>query len=155
MKLLQITKKRKFLLDKMKVKAMNSNLKNKHCAILVKKNKIISIENNEYNTNQVNNIFYSIHAEVSIDKKLNKKYIKNFNKNKYDLWVIRYSDKNGILDSKPCSKCIKYIKKRMLYVDNIIYSNEYGKLNQENIKEIQSNHISIGYKMLNKRKNIN
>lgn len=135
----------------MKIYSLKSNLRNKHCACLVKKNnEIISIEVNEYTP--TNYIKCSIHAEVSLHKNLNKKYIKNFNRSKYDIWVIRYSKKNGLVDSKPCSKCIKYMKKRMYYIDNVIYSNQDGGLTCEKLENIKSEHISIGYKLRFKKK---
>lgn len=145
MKYLRITKTRSSLLDTMKKYSSKSILRNKHCACLVtKNNKIVCIEVNQYLP--ANYVKCSTHAEVSLHKSLNKKYIKNFNRNKYDLWVIRYSKKNGFVDSKPCSKCIKYMKKRMYYIDKIVYSNDMGGLTCEDIEDIESEHISIGYK---------
>lgn len=146
MKLLPLTRTRKNVIEQMKHHSLKSNLRSKHCACLVKKNnEIILFEVNEYTP--TNNISCSVHAEVSIHKNLNKKYIKNLKRNKFNLWVIRYSKKNGIVDSKPCSKCVKYIKKNMYYVDKVIYSNENGGLTCETIDDIESEHISIGYKL--------
>ena len=146
MKYLPLTRTRSDLINQMKDHSLKSNLRSKHCVCLVKKNnEIICFEVNHYTS--TNYVKCSIHAEVSLHKNLNKRYIKNFNRTKYDLWVIRYSSKNGLADSKPCSKCIKYIKKRMYYVDKIIYSNQEGGLTSENIDDIESNHISIGYKL--------
>lgn len=146
MKYLPLTKTRLNVIKQMANHSLKSNLRSKHCACLVKKNnEIVSFEVNEYTP--TNTVKCSIHAEVSLHKNLNKRYIKNFNRTKYNLWVIRYSTKNGLVDSKPCSKCIKYIKKRMYYVDNIVYSNQDGGLTCENIENIKSNHISIGYKL--------
>jgi len=151
MKIIPLTKKRKSLVNIMKEYALKSELRSKHCACLVKKNKILSIDYNKHNL-ETNKIFCSTHAEVSLDKNLNKYYIK---RKKYDLWVIRYSKENtnGLTDSKPCSKCIDYIKKNMNYVHNIIYSNENGKLEKININEIENNHISLGYKIVQNRRN--
>lgn len=147
MKVLPLTRKRLNVLDQMKNIALKSNLRSKHCACLVKKNnEIVSFEINQY-TPHSNTVTCSVHAEVSLHKNLNKRYIKKFHRTKFNLWVIRYSNKNGLVDSKPCSKCIKYMKKNMDYVDKIIYSNQDGQLNCETIENINSNHISIGYKM--------
>lgn len=151
--IIPLTSKRKNLIEIMKEHALKSNLRSKHCACLVKKNKILCIENNRYN-NFNSKIFCSTHAEISIHRNINKYNIKNFYKNTYDLWVIRYSKSNGLADSKPCSKCIDYMRKYMYYVQNIIYSNENGNLQKVSIYDIKSKHISIGYKMMNKeRKN--
>ena len=150
MKYLPLTRTRLSVIDKMKIHSLKSNLRSKHCACLVKKNnEIVCITVNDYAP--INHIECSIHAEVSIHRELNKKYIKNFNRNKYNLWVIRYSNKNGLVHSKPCSKCIKYMKKNMYYVDNVIYSNKKGGLTSEKIYDIESNHISIGFKNLIKK----
>lgn len=146
MKNLPLTRTRQSMVEQMKNHSLKSNLRSKHCACLVKKNnEIVCFEVNQYTPTST--IKCSIHAEVSLHKNLNKRYIKNFNRSKYDLWVIRYSSKNGLVDSKPCSRCVKYIKKRMYYIDNIIYSNEDGGLTCESIENIQNNHISIGYKL--------
>lgn len=148
-----LTSKRMNVIEQMKEFALKSNLRSKHCACLVRKNKILCIENNKYNSHK-NNIFCSTHAEICIHRNIYKYNIKNFYKNTYDLWVIRYSKKNGLVDSKPCSKCIDYMKKNMCYVQNIIYSNKKGNLQKVNINRIKSKHISIGYKMIEeKRKN--
>jgi len=149
-----LTSKRMNVIEQMKEFALKSNLRSKHCACLVKKNKILCIQNNTYNSHN-NNIFCSTHAEISIHRNINKYNIKNFNKNTYDLWVIRYSKKHGLADSKPCSKCIDYMKKNMYYVQNIIYSNENGNLQKVSIDNIKSKHVSIGYKMIQKRRKDN
>ena len=88
----------------------------------------------------------SFHAEVMIGKRINKKLkIKDYQS--YDLWVIRYSkNQNSTIQSKPCYNCIKYIKKNMPYVNNIIYSADNGKFIKENISNIKNPHISLGYR---------
>jgi len=47
------------------------------------------------------------------------------------------------------------MKKNMYYVQNIIYSNENGNLQKVSIDNIKSKHVSIGYKMIQKRRKDN
>lgn len=142
-KILKKTKKRENILEKMKELSLDSKLRSKHCACLVKGNKIISFAINNY---IINTKFKSIHAEIALDKNLNKSKIKNIKKTTYNLWVIRYSENNGLLESKPCYHCICYIKKHMTYINNIIYSTTPNEIIKIKKKYIENNHKSIFYK---------
>ncbi len=123
--------------------ALDSNMRSKHGACLVKGNKVICMQKNIYGKDFKS---CSFHAEVMIGKRINKKLkIKGYQS--YDLWVLRYSKhKNSTIESKPCYNCIRYIKKNMPYVNNIIYSTDDGKFIKENISNIKNAHISLGYR---------
>ena len=123
--------------------ASHSDLRSKHGACLVKGNKIIDMQKNIYGKDLKS---FSLHAEVMLGKRLNKK-LKIKDSHKYDLWVIRYSiHKNKCLESKPCYNCIKYIKKKMPYVNNIIYSTNNDNFIKEKISNISNKHVSLGYR---------
>lgn len=125
--------------------ASDSDLRSKHGACLVRGNKILCMQKNIYGKDFKS---FSLHAEVMIGKRINQKLkIKDYSKFSYDLWVLRYSNhKSKCLESKPCYNCIKYIKKSMPYVKNIIYSTKNGKFIKENISNIENKHISLGYR---------
>lgn len=126
--------------------ALDSNMRSKHGACLVRGNKVLCMQKNIYGKDFKS---CSFHAEVMIGKRINKKLkIKDYQS--YDLWVLRYSKhKNSTIESKPCYNCIKYIKKNMPYVNNIIYSTEDGKFIKENISNISNTHISLGNRATN------
>lgn len=109
--------------------AMNSPQKFKHCALIVKGDKnnrrIIAKGYNRYIMDLLNHN-HSIHSEVAAledyinnntSPRLSKhKRIslakKDFKKNNYDMIVIRIRkvNRNFTANSKPCSKCQKYLK---------------------------------------------
>ena len=143
MKFEVISAKKKQIVQELIYCALESHMRSKHGACLVKGNKVICIQKNIYGKDFNS---HSLHAEVMIGKRLNKKLkIKDYCG--YDLWVIRYSKhKNECIESKPCHNCIKFIKKNMPYVNNIIYSTKNGKFIKENISNIKNNHISLGHR---------
>ena len=144
MKFEVISAKKNQIIQELIYCALDSNMRSKHGACLVRGNKILCMQKNIYGKDFKS---CSWHAEVMIGKKINKKKIKNDLKFSYDLWVIRYSKhKNSCIESKPCYNCIKYIKRQMPYVNNIIYSTKNGKFIKENISNIKNSHISLGYR---------
>lgn len=102
--------------------AKQSNMLQKHGAIIVYKNKIIASGYN-YICDYMNNN-YSIHAEVAaISQMFYNKKILEF----CDIYVVRIapaSYDNCLKNSKPCSTCSKFIKKYNLR--NIYYSTNYN-----------------------------
>jgi hypothetical protein len=141
MKFEVISAKKNQIIQELIYCALDSKMRSKHGACLVRGNKIICMQKNIYGKDFKS---CSWHAEVMIGKKINKKLKIKDNCN-YDLWVIRYSKhKDECIESKPCYNCIKYIKKNMPYVNNIIYSTEDGKFIKENISNISNAHISLG-----------
>jgi len=142
------SKTQKEIFNICKEKALESEMRSKHCACLVRKGKIIHLECNHYGGDKNS---YSLHAEPTLHKKIlkNNKIRKN---HKYDLYIIRYSEASGFMNSKPCVDCTKYIKYYMDYVNKIIYSNDdktYIKVTRETLT---SNHTSHGYKNFRKNK---
>ena len=95
------------IFSKCKDYSLKSQMKSKHCACLVKSGKIYDLGTNDYyGWNNIRK--FSVHAE----EKIILNYIKKKPRKKFDLYIIRVSEKNGnFLNSKPCSDCIKIIQK--------------------------------------------
>lgn len=107
--------------------ARNSNMFQKHGAVIVYKKNIISTGFNSYNFNSKNN--FSIHAEiVAINNAIKNKYKKVLNECK--LYIVRIApecydctNSNLLKYSKPCLNCQKYINK--FNIDKVYYSTNY------------------------------
>jgi deoxycytidylate deaminase len=115
-------KKHQLFLCKAAEIAKNSNMNQKHGAIVVYKNKIIASGFN-YTCNYMNNN-YSIHAEVSAISQMfhNKKLLELC-----DIYVVRIAPtiyNNCLKNSKPCNSCSKFIKK--YNIRNIYYSTSHN-----------------------------
>ena len=114
-------KKHQLFLCKAAEIAKQSNMNQKHGAIVVYKNKIIASGFN-YICDYMNNN-YSIHAEVSAISQMfhNKKLLELC-----DIYVVRIAPSiynNCLKNSKPCNSCSKFIKK--YNIKNIYYSTNY------------------------------
>ena len=114
-------KKHQLFLCKAAEIAKQSNMNQKHGAIVVYKNKIIASGFN-YICDYMNNN-YSIHAEVSAISQMfhNKKLLELC-----DIYVVRIAPAvygNCLKNSKPCKSCSKFIKK--YNIKNIYYSTNY------------------------------
>lgn len=130
------------IFEECKKKSIESSMRSKHSACLVKNNKIIVLENNKYNKK---NYCYSDHAEICVFKKMEKLIKSNkIKKGIYKLYIIRYSQTNGFMHSKPCKYCVKIIK-NMPYVNKVYYSNDNITYICENKNNIKTNHVSVGF----------
>jgi deoxycytidylate deaminase len=114
-------KKHQLFLCKAAEVAKQSNMNQKHGAIVVYKNKIIASGFN-YICDYMNDN-YSIHAEVSAISQMfhNKKLLELC-----DIYVVRIAPtiyNNCLKNSKPCNSCSKFIKK--YNIRNIYYSTSY------------------------------
>jgi len=113
-----INKKHQLFLQKAGEIALKSNMQQKHGAVVVYKNNIISFGYNErcdYLSEK-----FSIHAEISAISKLfyNKKLLELC-----DIYVVRVASStfdNCLKNSKPCKSCTNFINKYNL--KNIYYS---------------------------------
>ena len=87
------------------------------------------------------------HAEYDAINKLviNKKRLKSIN-----ILVVRFNGSNKIQSSKPCYNCINTIKnepcKKGYKIKYVYYSNEDESIIKSNIKELDSVHISRGFR---------
>jgi tRNA(Arg) A34 adenosine deaminase TadA len=109
----QTNKFREFL-DIAKKESLKSEMKHKHGACIVYKNKIIA---SGYNYNVEGGTYgYSIHAELSAIQDLFKKYSKYSRNILKDciMYVIRIDKFNKLTLSKPCKCCTNMIYKYKL-----------------------------------------
>jgi deoxycytidylate deaminase len=129
--------------------AINSNLQQKHAAALIRKKSIISIGMNIFSNkinivvNKEKQIYYkTVHAEMNIFKKLQKKSYKGF-----DIFVIRIDKHANLKNSRPCSCCIEKLDK--IGIRKVYYSNENGDIVSEFVKNMEKTHSSSGTKFFN------
>ena len=113
----------------------------KHCAALEYNNKIVAISVNHYGNDSTG---LSTHAEQSVHKKYLKMKHKLKQRRKYNLWVFRYSDASGAMNSKPCQNCTKFIKESMPHVNKVFYSYDNKRYICQDKKHLKSNHVSLG-----------
>jgi deoxycytidylate deaminase len=100
--------------------AILSNLSHKHGALLIHKNKIISIGYNYFEPYL--NKSLSIHAEVACILNI-KKSARNI-LNECEMYVIRLSPIKGVCKySKPCDNCMNFINK--YNIRKVYYSTNY------------------------------
>ena len=127
-------------LSKLATKSVNVH---KHAAVLIYNGKPIEWSINKIIGNKTYHAEYAvINKYLSTRRKrtiIRKKNIK--------ILVIRIGgyNKNKLINSKPCSYCIKYL--RFIGIKKIYYSNNDGCITYENIKEIHNDHVSMAYKL--------
>jgi len=138
-------------------------MKSKHAACLIFKGKIVSMSFNFINKkikttdflnlktqqfkNKSKNIFLSFHAEEKAIRdflRFERKRYRSISKNLI-LIVIRIDNKNNLIDSKPCSHCVKIMKN--LGLKKVVYSQKDGSLIIERLSKIKSI-SSSGYKTI-------
>ena len=137
------SRKTREIFDICKDIALKSQMRSKHCAALERNGKIITIGCNHYGGNDKS---YSLHAEVTIQKKLSRGSYKLKKRHNYNLYVVRYSEASGFMNSKPCSECIKCIHSSMPYVNKVIYSHDKHSFISQDKKTLKTTHISLGHK---------
>jgi len=142
------TRKKKEMFDRFKEIALQSDMRSKHSACLVYNGKIIAFSTNHYG-NDINS--HSIHAEQSVHRQFQKIQHKLKKRIKYELWVFRFSEASGTMNSKPCSNCTKFIQESMPYVKKVYYSWDNEHFICEDKRDLKTNHVSLGYQHSQKK----
>lgn len=127
-----------YILFRLKKMALNSNINFKHSASLIDKNFLYIGFNKPITVKH--KINKTIHAEV--DALCNypfKKQMKGM-----DMIVIRVNKNNELRNSRPCNDCIISLNKRG--IRKIIYSNEFGNLVYEFVKDMPKIHVCSSLK---------
>lgn len=137
-----VPKKKQLMFEEFKETALQSDMRAKHCACIEYNGKIIAISINQYGSNHKN----SIHAEQSVHKQFLKIQHKLKKRLKYTLWVFRFSEASGPMNSKPCTHCTKFIKESMPYVNKVCYSWNNKYFIREDKRDLKTNHISLGHR---------
>jgi len=135
--------KTKQIFDICKDIALQSQMRSKHCAALVRNGKIITIDCNYYGSDKNS---FSVHSESNLQRKISKVSYKLKDRCNYSLYVVRYSKSSGFMNSKPCSECAKCIKSSMPYVNKVFYSYDNDTYICKNKIELDTNHVSLGYR---------
>jgi len=144
------SRKKKQFFDQCREYALQSDMRAKHCAVLEHNGKIIAFSANHYGANKKS---FSLHAEQSVHKKFLKMKYKLKKRRKYNLWVFRFSEASGAMNSKPCRNCTSFIKEAMPYVSKVFYSWNDTHYICEDKYTLKTNHVSLGYKQHNSRCN--
>lgn len=135
-----MTKRISKYLDMLRRRALNSQLNNRHAAILFS-NKETYIGHNNKRTYYNGDLVPSTHAEMEV---LNKRTrIGSNNKGKFSIFVIRINRDGHLCNSKPCHECIKNLKTHN--VNKIYYSDDDGNIVCEFIKKME-NDPSTGFR---------
>jgi hypothetical protein len=127
------------MINKLIFLARLSKVTHKHSAVIFSNRKRAFYGINEaYGFSTDKNEVISDHAEVSAVYSAMKKYFNKKTRSKkinpcsvfrnMNLFVIRYSNSNGLMMSKPCSKCQKFLKQYTF--KNIFYSDENGNVSR-------------------------
>ena len=140
-----------FLTKKLIESAKKSNVNQKHCAAIIHGDNIYNIGINKYCTNKK---LSTIHAEIDALFAFKTKY-KKIKKiiDGIDIIIIRLNNNNNTMNlknSRPCSQCIETLQKHN--IRKVYYSNEYGEIVYEYLKDMQKIHISSGHKHRSKLK---
>ena len=143
MKYENASQKKQIFFEQCREYALQSDMRAKHCAVLEYNGKIIAFSANHYGANKKS---FSLHAEQSVHKKYLKIQHKLKKRRKYNLWVFRFSEASGSMNSKPCSNCINFIKEAMPYVSKVFYSWDDKHYICEDKYTLKTNHVSLGYK---------
>ncbi len=133
--------------------ANDSELIQKHGAIVVSGGKIVSKAYNSYapvyKFNGINNHKGSGHAEANALKEYYKNIRGNARrKNKYmlrskiDIYVVRVNRLGELMNSKPCYHCTRMLK--MLGIRRVYYSDNNGNIVCERVSELSNTHITGG-----------
>jgi tRNA(Arg) A34 adenosine deaminase TadA len=117
--------------------AEKSTMYHRHACALLSGGKILSIRVNTQNK-------LSKHAEMNVIDDCISKGIST----KSFIMVLRISRTGTIHDSKPCSECLKYMKK--YGVKRICYSNQNGDFVIEKACELVTNYKTLYYRILEK-----
>ncbi len=80
-----------------------------------------------------------------MSKNLKYSNVKNNKNSKIDVLVIR-SVANGIGSSRPCKHCLSVMKK--LNVNRVYYSIDGNEIVYEKVRDMTSNHLSLGGKLV-------
>jgi len=144
------SRKRMQIFDMCKDIALKSLMRSKHCACLERNGKIITIDCNHYGGDKNSS---SLHAEANIQKRMSRLSYKLKKRCNYNLYVVRYSEASGYMNSKPCSECAKCIKSSMPYVNKVFYSYDSNNYIRKDKRNLDTDHISLGniYRMKNRK----
>lgn len=121
--------------------AQNSAVNQRHSAALIKGDEIYNIGFNKYCSNAK---YSTVHAEIDALFTFNKKYLKGVKG--MDIIIIRINNYSSckLKISRPCNNCIDTLRK--FDIRKVYYSDEYGNIVYENLKDMQKKHTSSGEK---------
>jgi deoxycytidylate deaminase len=159
------------LLGLLRPHVSNSNMEQKHAALLISGGKPLTFGYNHNRMIYNRNFIRSYHAEIhSLSQFLQKNNLNSMKKvlschspcNKYthliskklEILVIRLDKQGNLKNSKPCKHCLETLKK--FNIKTVYYSTDEGKIEMERIRDCSTDHYSHGQKRYYKIvKNVN
>lgn len=70
-----------------------------------------------------------------------------------DIYVIRVDRNSQLKESKPCSDCLKYLKRAKLF-RYCFYSNINGQMVRTRLKDLTNTHKTTGHRDILRKQNI-
>lgn len=136
-------------LNKLKILTKkNVQIKSMHGSALISNGKLVSLGTNKIIKSFIVNgkrFVRTIHAELDVFSTFPKKLSKNM-----DIIVIRVNNQNILKNSRPCNQCIE--KLLLCGIRKVYYSNEYGNIVSEFVKDMVHIFVSSGNRhKLNKK----
>lgn len=123
-------------------KAQESEQRFRHGCVLVTGGKVLALTCNASNrTVLAGRIMSSMHAEMVA---LSFAYRGNRNPRRMrhmDLYVVRLGNNDSMMDSKPCTCCVKALRK--MGVKRVYYSCNAGTVRMEKVCDMKSTHLSF------------
>ena len=141
--------KAKYFLENIKEDYIEDNhMQFRHFAIMFDRNMEFI-----YGTNRpcISRGKYSIHAEEDVLRRFSK--LNNHKKKKYQIMILRVTDKGNLCDSRPCIHCLRLIKESGIRV--VHYSTRNRDINREKITNMYDsieNKYSSGVRHLMKNR---
>lgn len=133
--------------------AKKSEMSSRHAAAVLSGKRILAISPNnrgelKHNLPKIKkkmkNLALSIHAEECVLHKIQKM---NLPRGKLRIFVIRIGAEYELLQSKPCSQCINFM--RLSRIKKVTYSNEIGDLITESLGMITGAQTTSGTNYIN------
>ena len=117
-----------------------------HYAVLLRKGNMVS----RVHTNRAVPLQHrSIHAEAQLVKATWEHSRHSKLKHSVDVLVVRVSKQGVLMKSKPCSDCLRILRRaEHLPVRNIIYSVGETTLWAEPVKTMTSTHVTYGFRQM-------
>ena len=63
--------------------------------------------------------------------------------------MVRRNNQDEMCNSAPCMHCTEILK--LCNIKYIIYSNENGNLEKYKMKDYENNHVTLGYRCINRK----
>ena len=132
--------------------AKSSQMLQRHAAAVVSGKRILSLASNFRSDLTLNHLLtkgnrkslaFSVHAEQCAIQKVQ---LAKVSRSKLKVLVIRINSDCDLMQSKPCSECIAFMRSKN--IKKVTYSNADGNLITESLVVITQDHTSQGFRVI-------